>query len=102
MPGADLESDAIRILGQLAEGVVVVDANRRVQWVNAAARLMVPVIDQPVGRGLVEVVRDHRLDALVERAQASGFEPSLEFELPCSAPILQARAVPWPAPAAPC
>ena len=94
MPGADLESDAIRILGQLAEGVVVVDANRRVQWVNAAARLMVPVIDQPVGRGLVEVVRDHRLDALVERAQASGFEQSLEVELPVSARILQVRAVP--------
>src|ERR1700736_4433068 len=88
------ESDAIRILEQLAEGVVVVDAARTVQWVNHAARLMVPVIDQPVGRGLVEVVRDHRLDALVERAQTSCFEQSLEFELPVSARILQVRAVP--------
>src|SRR6202011_3663104 len=88
------ENDAIRILEQLAEGVVVVDAARTVQWVNHAARLMVPVIDQPVGRGLVEVVRDHRLDALVERAQTSGFEQSLEVELPVSARILQVRAAP--------
>src|ERR1700736_6494983 len=88
------ESDAIRILEQLAEGVVVVDAARTVQWVNHAARLMVPVIDQPVGRGLVEVVRDHRLDALVERAQTSRFEQSLEVELPVSSRILQVRAVP--------
>jgi len=91
---SDPASDAIRILEQLAEGVVVVDADRIVQWVNTAARLMVPVIDQPVGRGLVEVVRDHRLDALVERAQASGFEESLEVELPVSARTLQVRAVP--------
>ncbi|HEV3097097.1 MAG TPA: ATP-binding protein [Candidatus Dormibacteraeota bacterium] len=88
------ENDAIPILEHLAEGVVVVDAARTVRWVNHAARLMVPVIDQPVGRGLVEVVRDHRLDALVERAQTSGFEQSLEVELPVSARILQVRAVP--------
>jgi two-component system phosphate regulon sensor histidine kinase PhoR len=86
--------DAIQILELLAEGVVVIDAERTVQWVNAAARLMVPVIDQPVGRGLVEVVRDHRLDALVERAQASGFEQSVEIEVPVSARTLQVRAVP--------
>jgi two-component system phosphate regulon sensor histidine kinase PhoR len=90
----DRESDAIRILEQLAEGVVVVDADRIVQWVNPAARLMVPVVDQPLGRGLVEVVRDHRLDALVERVQSSGSEESLEVELPVSARILQVRAVP--------
>ena len=90
----DQQSDAIRILEQLAEGVVVIDAARTVQWVNPAARLMIPIIDQPVGRGLVEVVRDHRLDALVERAQASGFEQSLEVEVPVSARTLQVRAIP--------
>jgi two-component system, OmpR family, phosphate regulon sensor histidine kinase PhoR len=91
---SDQQSDAIRILEQLAEGVVVIDADRTVQWVNSAARLMVAVIDQPVGRGVVEVVRDHRLDALVERAQASGLEQSLEVEVPVSARTLQVRAVP--------
>ena len=86
-----------RILEQLAEGVVLVDHDRTVRWLNPAARQMVAAIEQPAGRLLVEVIRDHRLDALAERARASQVDHSLEIALPVSGRTLQVRAVPLPA-----
>lgn len=90
----DRDSNAVPILERLAEGVLLVNADRTVSWLNPAARQMVSVIDQPVGRSLVEVIRDHRLDALAERARVSGIEQSLEIELPVSGRLLQVRAIP--------
>jgi two-component system phosphate regulon sensor histidine kinase PhoR len=55
---------------------------------------MLPLIDQPIGRSLVEVIRDHRLDALAERARSSGEEQAIEIELPVSSRSLQVRAFP--------
>ena len=86
-----------QILEQLAEGVVLVDDDRTVRWLNPAARQMVAAIEQPAGRLLVEVIRDHRLDALAERARASQVDHSLEIALPVSGRTLQVRAVPLPA-----
>jgi two-component system, OmpR family, phosphate regulon sensor histidine kinase PhoR len=91
---ADREDESGEILEQLAEGVVLVDADRTVRWLNPAARQMVAAIDQAVGRLLVEVIRDHRLDALAERVRASEVEESVEIELPVSGRTLQVRAVP--------
>ena len=85
---------ATAILDRLVEGTIVVDGNRRVRWLNAAARRMLPLIEQPIGRPLVEVVRDHRLDALAERAAKSGDEEVIEIELPVSSRSLQVRALP--------
>ncbi len=82
------------ILDHLVEGVVVVDGNRTVRWLNAAARLMLPVVEQPIGRPLVEVIRDHRLDALAERAFATDAEQTIEVEMPVSARSLSVRALP--------
>lgn len=82
------------ILDRLVEGIVVVDGNRTVRWLNVAARRMLPLIDQPIGRPLVEVIRDHRLDALAERARSSGEEQTIEIELPVSSRSLQVRAMP--------
>jgi two-component system, OmpR family, phosphate regulon sensor histidine kinase PhoR len=84
------------ILEQLAEGVVLVDGDRTVVWLNPAARQMVAAIDQPTGRLLVEVVRDHRLDALAERARASQEDHALEIALPVSGRTLHVRAIPLP------
>jgi two-component system phosphate regulon sensor histidine kinase PhoR len=86
-----------QIMEQLAEGVVLVDDDRTVRWLNPAARQMVAAIEQPAGRLLVEVIRDHRLDALAERARASQVDHSLEIALPVSGRTLQVRAVPLPA-----
>jgi two-component system phosphate regulon sensor histidine kinase PhoR len=85
---------AASILDHLVEGAVVVDRDRRVLWLNAAARRMVPLIEQPIGRPLVEVIRDHRLDALAERTRSSADEEMIEIELPVSSRRLQVRAVP--------
>jgi two-component system, OmpR family, phosphate regulon sensor histidine kinase PhoR len=85
-----------QILEQLAEGVVLVDGDRTVLWLNPAARQMVAEIDQPAGRPLVEVVRDHRLDALAERARASQQDHALEIALPVSGRTLHVRAIPLP------
>src|ERR1700682_5330435 len=82
------------ILEQLAEGVVLIDGDRTVVWLNPAARQMVAAIDQPAGRLLVEVVRDHRLDALAERARASQQDEALEIALPVSGRMLHVRAIP--------
>jgi two-component system phosphate regulon sensor histidine kinase PhoR len=82
------------ILDQLAEGVVLIDGDRTVLWLNPAARQMVAAIDQPAGRLLVEVVRDHRLDALAESARASQLDHALEIALPVSGRTLHVRAIP--------
>ncbi len=46
----------------------------------------------PLDRPLLEVVRDHRLDALAERAAETGEPQALELELPVSGRMLRARA----------
>ena len=88
------EDYGAQILDHLVEGAVVLDADRTVRRLNAAARQMLPVIEQPIGRPLVEVIRDHRLDALAERVSSSGLEETIEIELPVSSRRLQVRALP--------
>jgi two-component system, OmpR family, phosphate regulon sensor histidine kinase PhoR len=88
------DAESGQLLQQLAEGVVLIDRDRKVQWLNPAARQMVAAIDQPGGRLLVEVIRDHRLDALAERARASALDHSLEIALPVSGRTLHVRAIP--------
>jgi len=81
------------IIDHVEEGVVLLDGDR-VRWLNPAAQLMFPALEQPVGRLLVEVVRDHRIDGLAVRARESRLEQAVEVELPVSGRVLQVRAVP--------
>ena len=81
------------ILEHVEEGVLLLNGTR-VRWLNPAARLMFPALEQPVGRPLVEVVREHRIDGLALRARESRLEQAAEVELPISGRILQIRAVP--------
>ena len=90
----DIDADAVAILDLLGLGILVVDAERAVRWLNPAARQMMAVIEQPIGRLLVEVVRDHRLDALADRARETRQEYSVEIELPVSNRTLQVQAIP--------
>jgi len=93
---ADHDDESSQILEQLAEGIVLVDPDQNVRWLNPAARQMVAAIEQPVGRRLVEVIRDHRLDALAERARDSQADQSLEIALPVSGRTLHVQAIPLP------
>src|SRR4030081_1063890 len=93
LDAAGAVDEAASILDHPGEGTVVADGDRRVPRLNPAARRMLPLIDQPIGRPLVEVIRDHRLDALAERARNSGEVQTIEIELPVSSRRLQVRAV---------
>ena len=81
------------IIDHVEEGALLL-IGTEVRWLNPAARLMFPDIEHPVGRPLVEVVRDHRIDGLALRARESGLEHAAEVELPRTDRILQIRAVP--------
>ena len=81
------------IIDHVEEGVLLL-IGIEVRWLNPAARLMFPAIEHPVGRPLVEVVRDHRIDALALRARESGLEHAAEVEPPGTGRILQVRALP--------
>jgi len=83
------------IVDHVEEAVLLLSATQ-VRWLNPAARMMFAAPEHPVGRPLVEVVRDHRIDALALRAQESGLEQAAEVELLASGRILQVRAVPLP------
>src|SRR3989440_1636124 len=83
------------ILEHVEEGVLLLNGPQ-LRWLNPAARLMFHVLEEPVGRSLVEVVRDHRVDGLAVRARESRLEQAAEVELPVSGRILQVRAVPLP------
>jgi two-component system, OmpR family, phosphate regulon sensor histidine kinase PhoR len=81
------------IIDHLEEGVLLLNGTQ-VRWLNPAARMMFAAHEHPVGRPLVEVVRDHRIDVLAIRASESRLEQAAELELRASARILQVRAVP--------
>jgi len=83
----------VGIVDHLEDAVLLVNGTQ-VRWLNPAARMMFAAPEHPVGRPLVEVVRDHRIDALALRARESELEQAVEVELPASARILQVRAVP--------
>jgi two-component system phosphate regulon sensor histidine kinase PhoR len=81
------------IVDHVEEGVLLLNGTQ-VRWLNPAARMMFAALEDPVGRPLVEVVRDHRIDALALRARESGLEQAAEVDLLVSGRILQVRAVP--------
>lgn len=87
------EDDRSDLLGHVEEGLLLVEGGI-VRWLNPAARLLFPTAEQPVGRPVVEVVRDHRIDTVAAKARNSGVEQTVQIELPLSGRRLQIRAVP--------
>src|ERR1700737_4203950 len=73
---SDRDAEFGQILEQLAEGIVLVDPDQNVRWLNPAARQMVAAIEQPVGRRLGGGIRTPRLVAPAERARASQVDHS--------------------------
>lgn len=95
---ADLARDQARteaILAGMVEGVVVIDADERVQLVNAAARRMLRIEGEVTGRHYLECVRHPAVVSQLEAAKKSdaqpGAEPSVVQE---GARVFVARAAP--------
>src|SRR5438067_9284359 len=93
-PG-DQGFDRLVVLGLLRDGVVLIGSDGTVSWTNVAARRLLDSPDRSVGRPLLEVVRDHRIEALVQRAVAVGTEQLIEVTLALSGRSLRVRAIPF-------
>ncbi len=82
------------ILNELAVAVIVVRPDQSVEWLNRAARRLFTAPERAGGRPLIEVVRDHRLEALVARAVERRAEEMTELDQASSDRTLRARAFP--------
>lgn len=83
------------VLSEMTDGILIVDAEGAVQLLNPAAALLFGVAgDDPLGKPLVEVVRQHQLVDLWRRAQKRGREEQQTVELSYNHRYLQAFAGP--------
>jgi two-component system phosphate regulon sensor histidine kinase PhoR len=82
------------LLDRLEDAILVTDGDRRVRWVNAAARRLFELPSETSDRFLLEVVRDHRLAAIVRTAAETGREASVEVTAPVSGRVLRGLAFP--------
>ena len=69
------------ILGSLTEGVLVVDAARKVRLANDSLSRMFDLSAPPQGRALMEVIRDHDLHETVRAALEESAPQSRELAL---------------------
>jgi two-component system, OmpR family, phosphate regulon sensor histidine kinase PhoR len=79
---SDLASDRARmeaILGSMVEGVLVVDELGKVQIVNEAARAMLRLEQDAIGRAYVEAIRHPGIVEQLDRARDGRQPESLEF-----------------------
>jgi two-component system phosphate regulon sensor histidine kinase PhoR len=88
----DLDLDHVEVAERIDDGVVLVGPGRMVGWLNPSARRIFRAPENAVGRPLLEIVRDHRVDEMVERTMRSGRDESLEVLIPVSAGVLRVHA----------
>jgi len=79
---------------RLEDALVVVSAQRRILWLNAAARDLFAAGDDAVGRPLAEVAADYRLALLVTTAFERGAETRDELTDVAGSRTVAARAIP--------
>ncbi|MFZ4764204.1 MAG: ATP-binding protein [Roseimicrobium sp.] len=68
-----------RIVDGIDDGLFIVGQDLRVAFVNRSAELFFPPVRDPVGRTLLECVRDHRIVELVSEAVEQGQRARQEF-----------------------
>lgn len=68
-----------RLVDGIEDGLFVVNDGMKVAFINRATQRFFPPVTQPVGRPLMECVRDHRIVELVAGAWKSGNPASEEF-----------------------
>ncbi len=85
------------VLGAMREGVVVIDAQQRILYANAAAG---PLLDLPtmqaLGRSLFEVARHPRVQKVFEDVLAGRVPERVEYEVPRTSAIVALIASPLP------
>ncbi len=80
-------------IDQASAAMLLVDANRRVTYFNAAAvRLFAIKADMVEGKTLIELAGDHDLDSMVRRVLAGSLSEQLEVRPPGTERVLQAIA----------
>src|SRR5205085_11593925 len=82
---ADLARDRARmaaILAGMIEGVIVVDAQGRLELVNQAAAQMLKLDEPPIGRHYIEAIRHPGISDLVTAALAGSPSRSVELAPP--------------------
>ncbi len=85
------------VLGSMREGVVVIDAQQRILYANAAAG---PLLDLPtmqaLGRSLFEVARHPRVQKVFEDVLVGRVPERVEYEVPRTGAIVALIASPLP------
>jgi len=81
------------VLEQLTDGVIIVDANGLIQFVNPAAQKLFET-SNALGRSVTEVVRNHQLVDAWRRCQQTDEMQSESVELPARHQFLQMIAIP--------
>ena len=81
------------VLDTMADGVILVDDENRVELSNPAAHELL-AIEAPVGTPLSSILRDHELRGLVTLCRESGERQHAELSLPSPRRSLSATATP--------
>jgi len=91
-------TQAIALLAELCEriddAVILVSRQRRITWLNSAARTLLGITGDAAGRSLAEAVGDYRLALVVDAAFDTGEEASEELTDVVGARTVEARAIP--------
>ena len=87
----------IDIVEQLEDGVLLIDADSKVTWINPAVRRLFVPRQDPIGRTVLEVVRDHRLEAMVEDARSTWEPRTKDIDMPVEGRTMRAVARRLPA-----
>jgi signal transduction histidine kinase len=81
-------------LERMRDAVLLVGQDRQLAWMNPAAAALFAVPPQRLGRPLLEIVRDHRLDDLVASAVNQRADQSTELVQAGGGQVLRAHAIP--------
>ena len=81
------------VLDQMTDGVLIVDAQGRIQFANPASKRLFETVD-PINRSIVEVVRHHQLVEAWRRCQQTHELQSESVEVPARRQFLQLVVIP--------
>jgi two-component system phosphate regulon sensor histidine kinase PhoR len=83
-----------RLVESIRDGVLVVDAERRIRHANAPARALLRLPDDAEGQRVEETVGDYRVSLLVDNCLATGMPSERELSDPLDVRHVLANAVP--------
>ena len=82
------------VLAQMTDGVVIVNAEGRIELVNQAAERIFGIQNSPAGHSLVEVIRHHQLVDLWRKCRDTGEQQTTTLEVSAERIFLQGIAIP--------